>query len=116
MLLTTNDAALQLLFDNKILQHEKTVVLFGSDFPQDQSDLSIYLNIQRKCCSFAKKKKKTIMSPLNQREIEHERENRTKKENKRKEKRKKAWERERRKEEEQRQLYCLSFYLFEHST
>eukprot|EP01124_Arcella_intermedia_P034928 TRINITY_DN8767_c0_g1_i1.p1 TRINITY_DN8767_c0_g1~~TRINITY_DN8767_c0_g1_i1.p1 ORF type:complete len:3649 (-),score=794.98 TRINITY_DN8767_c0_g1_i1:25-9951(-) len=46
MLLTHNDAALQLLFDQELLQHEKTVVLFGSDFPADQSDLYICLNIQ----------------------------------------------------------------------
>eukprot|EP01130_Rhizamoeba_saxonica_P005883 TRINITY_DN2328_c0_g2_i1.p1 TRINITY_DN2328_c0_g2~~TRINITY_DN2328_c0_g2_i1.p1 ORF type:complete len:3185 (-),score=755.13 TRINITY_DN2328_c0_g2_i1:18-8699(-) len=46
MLLTQNDAALQLLFDQEILDHENTVILFGSDFPADHSDLYVCLNIQ----------------------------------------------------------------------
>eukprot|EP01045_Picozoa_sp_COSAG04_P050968 COSAG04_NODE_20933_length_383_cov_0.753521_1_plen_119_part_10 len=32
MLLTRNNAALTLLFDNDILAHDRTTVLFGSDF------------------------------------------------------------------------------------
>jgi len=39
MLLTKNNAALGLLFDRKILDHEKTEIIFGSDFPLDQTDL-----------------------------------------------------------------------------
>ena len=47
MLLTENNAALGLLFDNRILHHDQTEVIFGSDFPLDQTDLQICLNIQR---------------------------------------------------------------------
>ena len=47
MLLTKNNAALGLLFDNGILSHKNAKVLFGSDFPLDQTDLQICLNIQR---------------------------------------------------------------------
>ena len=47
MLLTKNNAALGLMFDYNILAHEKTEVIFGSDFPLDQTDLQIVLNIQR---------------------------------------------------------------------
>jgi hypothetical protein len=36
MLLTHNDSALSLLFDRHLLALENTVVLFGSDFPQDR--------------------------------------------------------------------------------
>jgi len=47
MLLTKNNAALSLLFDREILRQEKTEIIFGSDFPLDQTDLQICLNIQR---------------------------------------------------------------------
>jgi hypothetical protein len=47
MLLTKNNAALSLLFDRGILQQDRTEVIFGSDFPLDQTDLQICLNIQR---------------------------------------------------------------------
>jgi hypothetical protein len=47
MLLTKNNAALGLLFDKKILHHEDATVIFGSDFPDDNTDLQIMGNIQR---------------------------------------------------------------------
>ena len=47
MLLTKNNAALGMLFDHDILSHEKTTVVFGSDFPLDKTDLQICLNLQR---------------------------------------------------------------------
>jgi E3 ubiquitin-protein ligase RNF213 len=47
MLLTKNNAALSLLFDHQTLKQEATEVIFGSDFPLDQSDLQICVNIQR---------------------------------------------------------------------
>jgi energy-coupling factor transporter ATP-binding protein EcfA2 len=47
MLLTRNNAAVSLLFDNEILNHAASEVIFGSDFPLDCSDLQIVLNIQR---------------------------------------------------------------------
>ena len=47
MLLTKNNAALALLFDNELLTHQHTEVIFGSDFPLDQTDLQVCLNIQR---------------------------------------------------------------------
>merc|ERR1712025_1201736 len=47
MLLTKNNAALGLLFDHKLLQHESTEVIFGSDFPHDQSDLQVMFNMQQ---------------------------------------------------------------------
>ncbi len=47
MLLTKNNAALGLLFDLGIIDHSKTEVIFGSDFPSDQTDLQVCLNIQR---------------------------------------------------------------------
>ena len=47
MLLTRNNAALGLLFDHGILAHDRTTVLYGSDFPLDKSDLQVCLNIQR---------------------------------------------------------------------
>jgi RZ type zinc finger domain/AAA domain (dynein-related subfamily) len=54
MLLTENNAALSLLFDNNILDHDSTNVIFGSDFPLDQTDLQVCLNIQRvKLCMAA---------------------------------------------------------------
>jgi E3 ubiquitin-protein ligase RNF213 len=52
MVLTHNDAALQILLDDtyKVMEQEgvqKPLVIFGSDFPDDRSDLHIFLNIQR---------------------------------------------------------------------
>ena len=47
MLLTRNNAALSLLFDNSILQQDFIEIIFGSDFPLDQNDLQVCLNIQR---------------------------------------------------------------------
>lgn len=52
MVLTHNDAALQILLDDtyRVMEHEgmqKPLVIFGSDFPEDRSDLHIFLNIQR---------------------------------------------------------------------
>lgn len=52
MVLTHNDAALQMLLDENyhIMDQEglqKPLVIFGSNFPEDQSDLNIFLNIQR---------------------------------------------------------------------
>eukprot|EP01052_Picozoa_sp_SAG31_P002292 SAG31_NODE_80_length_27188_cov_42.623869_7_plen_2406_part_00 len=47
MVLTKNSAALGLLLDNGVLNHEKTQVLFGSDFPLDKTDLQVCLNIQK---------------------------------------------------------------------
>lgn len=47
MLLTKANAALGLLFDRSTLSHEKTEIIFGSDFPLDQTDLQICLDIQR---------------------------------------------------------------------
>jgi hypothetical protein len=41
MVLTKNSAALGLLLDNHVLDHEKTQVLFGSDFPLDKTDLQV---------------------------------------------------------------------------
>jgi hypothetical protein len=47
MLLTKSNAALGLLFDRDTLSHEKTEIIFGSDFPLDQTDLQVCLDIQR---------------------------------------------------------------------
>eukprot|EP00750_Incisomonas_marina_P010789 INCI16307.8.p1 GENE.INCI16307.8~~INCI16307.8.p1 ORF type:complete len:4556 (+),score=887.02 INCI16307.8:48-13670(+) len=47
MILTKNNVALSLLYDYHLLGHEDSEVIFGSDFPLDQSDLQICLNIQR---------------------------------------------------------------------
>jgi len=47
MILTKNNVALSLLYDYHLLGHENSEVIFGSDFPLDQSDLQICLNIQR---------------------------------------------------------------------
>ena len=47
MLLTKNSAALGLLLDNHVLDHGRTQVLFGSDFPLDKTDLQVCLNIQK---------------------------------------------------------------------
>jgi MoxR-like ATPase len=47
MLLTRNNAALSILFDQQILSHDKCDIIIGSDFPLDQSDLQICHNIQR---------------------------------------------------------------------
>jgi hypothetical protein len=33
--------------DQSILNHERTEIIFGSDFPLDQTDLQICLNIQQ---------------------------------------------------------------------
>jgi len=53
MLLTKNNAALGLMFDNTILSIDKTDVIFGSDFPLDQTDLQIMLNINKVKLSMA---------------------------------------------------------------
>ena len=47
MLLTRNNAALSLMFDHSVLDHSSAVVMFGSDFPDDNTDLQVCLNIQR---------------------------------------------------------------------
>jgi hypothetical protein len=47
MLLTKNNAALSLLLDRSILAQDKTEIIFGSDFPLDQNDLQVCINIQR---------------------------------------------------------------------
>jgi hypothetical protein len=47
MLLTRNNAALSLLLDRSILQQDNIEIIFGSDFPLDQNDLQVCLNIQR---------------------------------------------------------------------
>lgn len=49
MVLTKTNAtvALSLLFDYKLLSHSRTEILFGSDFPADDSDLQIILHLQR---------------------------------------------------------------------
>ena len=46
MLLTRNDAALQILLSREMLNYSNTHVIFGSDFPADKTDLNICLNIQ----------------------------------------------------------------------
>jgi hypothetical protein len=45
--------ALSLLYDNGLLSHGTSEVVFGSDFPHDDSDLQIIMNLQRirKCMS-----------------------------------------------------------------
>jgi E3 ubiquitin-protein ligase RNF213 len=47
MLLTKSNAALGILFDHNTLTHSKTEIIFGSDFPLDQSDLQVCVDIQR---------------------------------------------------------------------
>jgi hypothetical protein len=47
MLLTKNNAALAILFDQKLLSHDQTEVIFGSNFPKDNTELHICMNIQR---------------------------------------------------------------------
>jgi hypothetical protein len=47
MLLTKNDAALQILLDFNIVQHEKTKILFGSDYANDQNDTYVCRMIQQ---------------------------------------------------------------------
>lgn len=47
MLLTKNNAALSLLLDRSILRQDKTEIIFGSDFPLDQNDLQVCINIQK---------------------------------------------------------------------
>jgi hypothetical protein len=47
MLLTKNNAALRLLFESNLLDHRKAEVMFGSTFPNDQSDVFVAMNLQR---------------------------------------------------------------------
>lgn len=47
MLLTKNNAALRLLFESGLLDHGKAEVMFGSTFPNDQSDVFVAMNLQR---------------------------------------------------------------------
>jgi hypothetical protein len=47
MLLTKNNAALGLLFDQGTLCMNKTEVIFGSDFALDQTDVQVCISIQR---------------------------------------------------------------------
>ncbi|CAD7944987.1 unnamed protein product [Amoebophrya sp. A25] len=48
MLLTKNNSALRLLFDSDIISYEKeTEILFGSSFPDDQSDVMVATNLNR---------------------------------------------------------------------
>lgn len=47
MLLTKNNAALSLLLDRNLLKQDNTEIIFGSDFALDQTDLQIYVNIQK---------------------------------------------------------------------
>eukprot|EP00928_Gymnodinium_smaydae_P026162 TRINITY_DN20620_c1_g3_i2.p1 TRINITY_DN20620_c1_g3~~TRINITY_DN20620_c1_g3_i2.p1 ORF type:complete len:2734 (+),score=683.56 TRINITY_DN20620_c1_g3_i2:907-8202(+) len=47
MLLTKNNAALRLLFESGLLDHAKAEVMFGSTFPNDQSDVFVAMNLQR---------------------------------------------------------------------
>ncbi|CAE8651944.1 unnamed protein product [Polarella glacialis] len=47
MLLTKNNAALRLLFESNLLDHGKAQVMFGSTFPNDQSDIFVAMNLQR---------------------------------------------------------------------
>jgi len=47
MLLTKNNAALRLLFESNLLDHGKAEVMFGSTFPNDQSDVFVAMNLQR---------------------------------------------------------------------
>jgi len=47
MLLTKNNAALRLLFEGSLLDHGKAEVMFGSTFPNDQSDIFVAMNLQR---------------------------------------------------------------------
>jgi len=47
MLLTQNNSALRLLFDSGIASYENTEVLFGSSFPEDQSDVQIAQNLNK---------------------------------------------------------------------
>jgi hypothetical protein len=51
MLLTQNNAALGALFDSRLVTHAKTVVIFGSDFPADKTDLHVCQDLQQiKAC------------------------------------------------------------------
>jgi len=47
MLLTKNDAALQILLDFDIVQHGSIKILFGSDYPNDQNDTYVCRMIQQ---------------------------------------------------------------------
>jgi hypothetical protein len=43
MILTKNNSALNLLLDRDLINQDKTEIIFGSDFPLDQSDLQVYI-------------------------------------------------------------------------
>lgn len=47
MLLTKNNAALRLLFESGLRDHNKAEVMFGSTFPNEQSDVFVAMNLQR---------------------------------------------------------------------
>jgi len=47
MLLTKNNAALRLLFESGLVDHNKAEVMFGSTFPNDQNDIFVAMNLQR---------------------------------------------------------------------
>merc|ERR550514_408467 len=47
MLLTKNNAALRLLFESGLVNHDRAEVLFGSTFPNDQSDVFVATNLQK---------------------------------------------------------------------
>lgn len=48
MLLTKNNSALRLLFDSGLVSYEgETEVLFGSSFPDDQSDVMVATNLNK---------------------------------------------------------------------
>ncbi|CAD7957434.1 unnamed protein product [Amoebophrya sp. A120] len=48
MLLTKNNSALRLLFDSGVISYEQeTEILFGSSFPDDQSDVMVATNLNR---------------------------------------------------------------------
>ncbi|XP_004363423.1 hypothetical protein CAOG_03695 [Capsaspora owczarzaki ATCC 30864] len=52
LLLTDNYSAFDILFSNGILNENETVVIFGSPFPNDDSQIQIYRNINRiKMCA-----------------------------------------------------------------
>jgi len=47
MLLTRHNAALRLLYDEKIVDHSTSEVIFGSTFPSDLTDLYVATNLMR---------------------------------------------------------------------
>ncbi|CAK0875561.1 unnamed protein product, partial [Prorocentrum cordatum] len=47
MLLTKNNAALRMLFDSRLCDHSRSEVMFGSTFPDDQSDVVVAMNLQK---------------------------------------------------------------------